>query len=173
MLLTDVLKESGIISELKHTKKDDVIKEMANVFFKNGYIEEKESFIDKIKQRENIESTGVGDGIAIPHARCDAVKELRVVFARSTTGVDFKAIDGKPVYLIFMISAPIGVKREYLQVIAKVARLLRNKNYKKKFIEASSTKDIMNIFYAFDDKFPREVQVKLKNGRVVHSKGGK
>jgi len=173
MLLTDVLKQQGIIAELQHTKKNDIIKEMADVFFKNGYIKEKEDFIKKIKQRESIESTGVGDGIAIPHARCEAVRSLKVVFGRSTTGVDFGALDKKPVYLIFMISAPLGIKREYLQVIAKVARLLRNKNYRKKLLEATSKKDIMNIFYAFDDKFPREVQVKLKNGRVIHSKGGK
>jgi len=172
MLLTDVLKESDVISELKHTKKDDVIKEIANVFFKNGYIKDKEPFIKKIKEREEIESTGVGDGIAIPHARCDAVKELRVVFARSTTGVDFNAMDSKPVYLIFMISASLGVKKEYLQVIAKIARLLKSKNYRKKLLEASSISEIMNIFYAFDDKFPKEVEVKMKNGRVIHSKGG-
>ncbi len=172
MLLTDVLKKSDIITELKHTKKDDVIKEIAEVFFKNSYIKDKGAFIKKIKEREEIESTGVGDGIAIPHARCDAVKKLRVVFARSSTGVDFSALDKKPVYLIFMISAPLGVKKEYLQVIAKVARLLRNKNYRKKLLEASSTSEIMNIFYAFDDKFPKEVEVKMKNGRVIHSKGG-
>ncbi len=171
MLLTDLIKEDRVILNLISVRKKDVIKEMAEHFHKLGLLEDVNAFINKILERESIESTGIGEGVAIPHARCDSVKELSVVFARSEQGVDFESMDGKPVHLIFMIGAPQDVKKEYLQTIAKIARLLKTKNYKEELLKATTVKEIMRVFNAFDDRFPKEMTVKTKNGRVIHQKG--
>jgi len=80
-------------------------------------------------------------------------------------------MDGKPVHLIFMIGAPQDVKKEYLQTIAKIARLLKTRNYKEELLKARTVKEIMKVFNAFDDRFPKEMTVKTKNGRVIHQKG--
>ena len=171
MLLTELIKEDRVILNLKSLTKKDAIKEMAEHFKQLGLVEDKDKFIEKILERESIESTGIGEGIAIPHARCDSVKELSVVFARSEQGVEFDSIDGKPVHLIFMIGAPQDVKKEYLQTIAKIARLLKTRHYKEDLLKAKTVKEIMQVFTSFDDRFPREMAVKTKNGRVIHQKG--
>ncbi len=171
MLLTDLIKEDRVILNLTSVRKKDVIKEMAEHFYKLGLVDDVNKFINKILERESIESTGIGEGVAIPHARCDSVKVLSVVFAHSEQGVDFESIDGKPVHLIFMIGAPQDVKKEYLQTIAKIARLLKTRNYKEELLKARTVKEIMMVFNAFDDRFPKEMTVKTKNGRVIHQKG--
>ena len=170
MLLQELMDERFIIMDLAGRTKDKAIEELAEIFVKNNIVEDKNEFVALIKKREEIESTGIGEGIAIPHARSNSVKELRVVFGKSKKGVDFKALDRRPVYLIFMIAAPNELRKPYLQAVAKVARFLRSKVLKEAIIKVSSPEEVMDLVRDFDGVIPEALRVKTKEGRVIHKK---
>ena len=171
MLLSDYITKDRVIFPLKSNDKEGALKEIVEKFNELGVIKDKDEFLKKIKEREAIESTGIGQGVAIPHARSETVKKLSVIFGKSNTGVEYDSIDGKPVNLIFMIAAPKEVKKEYLQLIAKIARLLKTNHYRDSLDRAKSINEILQVIVSFDDRFPREMKVYPKNGRVIHQKG--
>lgn len=168
MFLSDYVKKRNIILDLKGNDKNSIIKEMAQVLMDSGDVTDKESFVDGIMKREEIESTAIGKGIAIPHTRGEFCDHLSIALGRTKEGIDFKALDGKPVYFILMITAPITVQKEYLQVIAKVARFLKSEDNKKRILEAKTKEELFQVIKDFDARFPGAESVKTKDGRVVH-----
>lgn len=168
MLLQELINEEFIIMDLNARTKDEAIEELAELFVKNGIVENKTELITVIKQREEIESTGIGEGIAIPHARATSVKQLKIGFGRSKRGVDFKALDRRPVHFIFMIASPIELRKPYLQAVAKVARFLKSKVLKEALLKAESSKEIMDLVMDFDGVIPEAIKVETKKGRVIH-----
>jgi PTS system nitrogen regulatory IIA component len=121
MELRQFFTEDAIKLELESTTKDDVLKELISLL---GLDEKSEGMLYKmLKRRENLGSTGIGRGIAIPHCRSLVVNKLRVAFGRKAAGVDFKAIDEKPVNFFFLIVAPpLEVSNQYLPVLGKIAQ---------------------------------------------------
>jgi PTS system nitrogen regulatory IIA component len=121
MELRQFFTEDAIKLELESTTKDDVLKELISLL---GLDEKSEGMLYKmLKRRENLGSTGIGRGIAIPHCRSLVVSKLRVAFGRKASGVDFKAIDDKPVNFFFLIVAPpLEVSNQYLPVLGKIAQ---------------------------------------------------
>jgi nitrogen PTS system EIIA component len=121
MELRQFFTEDAIKLELESTTKDDVLKELISLL---GLDDKSEGMLYKmLKRRENLGSTGIGRGIAIPHCRSLVVSKLRVAFGRKTAGVDFKAIDDKPVNFFFLIVAPpLEVSNQYLPVLGKIAQ---------------------------------------------------
>lgn len=121
MLLQDFFSTDTIQLDLKAETKDDALKELASLF---GLDDKSEAILYKmLKRRENLGSTGIGRGIAIPHCRSLVVNRLRVAFGRKLSGLDFKAIDEKPVRYIFLIVAPpLEVSNQYLPVLGKIAQ---------------------------------------------------
>ncbi len=121
MELREFFSEDAIKLELEGTTKDDVLKELIHLL---GLDEKSEGMLFKmLKRRENLGSTGIGRGIAIPHCRSLVVNKLRVAFGRKSGGLDFKAIDEKPVNFLFLIVAPpLEVSNQYLPVLGKIAQ---------------------------------------------------
>ncbi len=121
MELREFFAEDAIQLELAGTTKDDILKELIGLL---RLPEKDEAMLFKmLKRRENLGSTGIGRGIAIPHCRSLVVNKLRVAFGRKTAGVDFKAIDDKPVHFFFLIVAPpLEVSNQYLPVLGKIAQ---------------------------------------------------
>lgn len=121
MLLRDFFSTDTIELELEAETKDEALKELVSLF---GLDEKSQGILFKmLKRRENLGSTGIGRGIAIPHCRSLVVNRLRVAFGRKASGLDFKAIDGKPVRHIFLIVAPpLEVSNQYLPVLGKIAQ---------------------------------------------------
>jgi len=121
MELREFFSEDAIKLELDGISKDDVLKELIGLL---GMDEKAEGMLFKmLKRRENLGSTGIGRGIAIPHCRSLVVSKLRVAFARKSGGLDFKAIDEKPVNFFFLIVAPpLEVSNQYLPVLGKIAQ---------------------------------------------------
>lgn len=173
MLLQELIDESLINVDLKPKVKDAVIEEMVDLLLKEGIISNKQEFVDVIKRRESIESTAIGDGIAIPHGRSPQVERLSVAFTRSKKGVDFSALDKKPVHLIFMIAAPQEARKEYLQAVAKIARLLKSNVMKERLLKADMPSKVMDILKEFDHAAPGELLIETKEGRVIYKKGKK
>ena len=145
MKISEVLKPEAIIMKIKSREKIAVLKELVTHMVANKFVEDGEEFQKALAKRENLESTGIGDGIAIPHARTDAVKNLVLAFARSEEGVEFSAIDGKPSYLIFLIASPVDKKSEYIMALAKLSRLLRKQEVRRLLKDADSPDEILNI----------------------------
>lgn len=123
--ISELLPRSAVILELAANEKQAVIRELAAPLVASGIVTDEAEFVRAILRRENLESTGIGFGVAIPHARTDAVTTAVLAFGRSSTGVDFNSLDGKPSHLIFLIAAPEAMKREYIWTLAKLSSLLR------------------------------------------------
>jgi fructose-specific phosphotransferase system IIA component len=126
MKLSEMLSTNLIETNLKAKSKDEVLEEMVELLFKAGKIKEKEKILDAIKKREELMSTGIGHGVAIPHAKCDGVDKLVAAFGRSKNGIDFKSLDGEPVYLFFILLSPEGVTGPHIKALAKISRLLKH-----------------------------------------------
>ncbi|MDD5454689.1 MAG: PTS sugar transporter subunit IIA [Candidatus Ratteibacteria bacterium] len=167
-MLIEVIDRDLIISELRCKDKEGVIREMASKFSQAGVIQNEDSFINAIRTRENIESTAIGGGIAIPHARSDTVEKLVVALGRSSEGVDFASLDGKPVHLIFMIGCSSSETKTYLQVLARIARLCKNKKMRESLMSAKNVDAILCFLKGFDIGSDKPEPVKLKDGRMIY-----
>ena len=167
-MLTEVLSEELIITELKSNTKDEVLEEMISHLVRTGVVKEKDTFTKAVKEREKLETTAIGSGVAIPHARSEVVEGMAVVFAKSREGVDLQSLDEKPVHLVFMIACSQNIGKEYLQILARIARLCKNSKMKDSLIKAQDTKEIMSLFKGFDAGSDKFEAVRLKKGRTVY-----
>jgi fructose-specific phosphotransferase system IIA component len=167
-MLIEVIEEGLIIPELKSKDKNEVIEELASKFKEVGVIKDKNVFIEAIKEREALESTAIGNYIAIPHARSDTVERFAVALGKSTEGVDFKSLDGKVVHLIFMIGCPSGVTKEYLQILARIARLCKNEKMREGLLKTKDVDEILCFIKGFDIGSGKPEPVELKNGRTIY-----
>ncbi|MEO0137487.1 MAG: PTS sugar transporter subunit IIA [candidate division WOR-3 bacterium] len=143
--ISNFLKPDAVIMEMHATEKLDAIRELVEFMVNKNIARNKEQLFEALAKRENLESTGIGDGIAIPHARTDAVDDLVFVFARSSAGIDFSSIDGKPSHIIFLIASPENKKSEYIIALAKLSRLLRKISVREQLRKANDPQEVINI----------------------------
>ncbi len=131
--------------DLVSTTKTDAIKELVDMLDAAGYLTDANAFLNAVFEREKVGSTGIGKGIAIPHSRTAMVRNVVVAVGRSTVGVDFEAIDNRPVHLIFLIAAPVESGGLYLKALARLSRLLRYQDFRNRLMDASSVDEIVQI----------------------------
>lgn len=146
MRIKDILSPESMIMDLKATDKEAAINEMADLEVATGIVNNKEEFVKSIWARENESTTGIGEGIAMPHARNKSINKARVLFAKSEKGIDFNSLDGQPVHLFFMITAPDGADNTHLQALAKLSGLLVNPDLIAKLKAATKPEEIIDIF---------------------------
>ena len=103
--------------------------------------------------REKLGSTGIGDGIAIPHGKLAGLEEMVVAFGRSRSGIAFEAMDGKPVHLFFLLMAPENSAGQHLKVLAKISRMLKDAGFRKNLLEAKTHDDLVRLISEKDDEF--------------------
>ncbi|HAV92215.1 TPA: PTS sugar transporter subunit IIA [candidate division WOR-3 bacterium] len=144
--LYELLNESLVRSDLKSASKSDVIDELAEILVSNEIIKDKVSLMDKLVEREKIETTGVGHGIAIPHARTETVNGLALCFGVSREGIDYDALDGKPVNIFFLIVSNEENKNRYIQLLARISRICRKDSFREKIMNSETEKEIISIF---------------------------
>jgi mannitol/fructose-specific phosphotransferase system IIA component (Ntr-type) len=144
MELREFFSEDAVQLELGGTTKDDILKELIGLL---GLDEKNEQMLFKmLKRRENLGSTGIGRGIAIPHCRSLVVSKLRVAFGRKKTGVDFKAMDGQPVHFFFLIVAPpLEVSNQYLPVLGKIAQFSKEPNLPERLLALTEPAQFMQL----------------------------
>lgn len=147
MELREFFAEDAIQLNLAGTTKDDILKELIGLL---KLPEKDEATLFKmLKRRENLGSTGMGRGIAIPHCRSMVVSKLRVAFGRKPAGVDFKALDDKPVHFFFLIVAPpLEVSNQYLPVLGKIAQFSKEGDVPEKLMSLSDPKQFMELLAA-------------------------
>ena len=146
MDIRDLLMTDLMIMDLKATTKNEVIDEMVHNLFVKGIIDDEEVYKKDILKREAESSTGMGEGIAIPHAHDTAVKKPAVMFARSVNGVDYRSMDGQPAHLFFMIAAPEGGDNTHLQALAALSQVLMNPDVVNALKAADTPQKVQDIF---------------------------
>ena len=144
MELREFFSDDAIKLELEGTSKDDVLMELIGLLKLD---EKNEQMLFKmLKRRENLGSTGIGRGIAIPHCRSLVVNRLRVAFGRKRTGLDFKAIDDKPVHFLFLIVAPpLEVSNQYLPVLGKIAQFAKEAEVPERLLQLTEPAQFMRL----------------------------
>ena len=173
MRIKDILSPESMIMDLKATTKDEAISEMADLEVATGIVNNKEKFVESIWAREKESTTGIGGGIAMPHARNEYINKARVLFAKSEKGVDFDSLDQQPVYLFFMITAPAGADNTHLQALAKLSSLLINPDLVEKLKAAKTAEEVIDLFSqaeADKDKEDAEREAKLAAKKEAEAK---
>lgn len=173
MRIKDILSPESMIMDLKATTKDEAISEMADLEVATGIVNNKEKFVESIWAREKESTTGIGGGIAMPHARNEYINKARVLFAKSEKGVDFDSLDQQPVHLFFMITAPAGADNTHLQALAKLSSLLINPDLVEKLKAAKTADEVIDLFSqaeADKDKEDAEREAKLAAKKEAEAK---
>ena len=143
MNLLDILSPESTIVDLKGESKEDIIAELVNSLVVGDSITDRDQVLQAVLDREKIMSTGIGDGIAIPHGKSAAVTELVAAMGTQRRGVDFDALDGEPAFVFFLLVSPANVSGPHIKALARISRLLKNDAFKKKLIEANSAEEII------------------------------
>lgn len=146
MKITDLMLKETMIMDLQATTKEAALNELIASLSASGRINDAVEFKQAILKREGESSTGIGGGIAMPHAKTKAVNEATVVFAKSAKGVDFEALDGEPAYLFFMIAAPDGAGNTHLRTLAALSRLLIDSDFIQQLMNTSSPEEVTRLF---------------------------
>jgi fructose PTS system EIIBC or EIIC component len=145
MKITDLLTKETIILYLKAKTKEEVIDELVAKLQEAGVLRDAQMFKEAIFAREAQSTTGVGDGIAIPHAKTAAVKRPAVAFGRSESGIDYDALDGKPSHLFFMIAAPEGANNTHLEALARLSSMLMDSSFRTRIESASDEEEFIRL----------------------------
>lgn len=152
MKIMDFLNEKAVTANLQAADKDGTIKELVDLLYKAGCIREKEKMCKILMNREALGSTGIGQGVGIPHGKCDGVKELVAAFGLSQKGVNFDSLDGEPVHIFFLLVAPEDSAGPHLKALARISRLLKDKIFRESLKQCKDEKSILKLIEDEDTK---------------------
>lgn len=150
MTVSHYLKSDYCIMDLQSQNKEEAIREIIKRISSSGRILDEEKFTKDVLERENLGSTGIGHNVAIPHARSPVVKEFMIGFAKSNRGVDFNALDGEKVNLIFLMGADPKELNLYLRILAELSKLLMNNSFRQSLLSAADGKEVLRIIEQFE-----------------------
>ena len=145
MKIAEFLDENAINCELKGTTKDAVIREAVGLLVRAGSIKEKDvgKVVQILLDREALGSTGIGQGVAIPHGKCDCVSQLVGAVGISKSGIEFDSLDGEPTYIFFLLVAPQDSAGPHLKALARISRLLKDKHFRESLRNSKDPKVLM------------------------------
>ncbi len=154
MKLSDLIDTKAIVSELESTTKEDVIKELIDALAAAGKIDGKDNkkLIAALMAREQLGSTGIGQGLAVPHAKHNSVGNLVAAFGRSKKGIDFDSLDGEPVYLVFLLLSNKEASGQHLEALAYITKLLRDDLFCRFLKEAKDHAELVELLKEADQK---------------------
>ena len=154
MHLAQILKLEFLNDNLQAKTKTEVLAELSGMIVKGSPKLDQSQILDVLQKREKLGSTGIGDGIAIPHGKIGALEDLVVAFGRSRNGVAFDSIDGKPVHLFFLLLAPENCTGQHLKALAKISKMLKANNFRRNLMEAKSKSELYKIIIEQDEACP-------------------
>ncbi|MFA5410419.1 MAG: PTS sugar transporter subunit IIA [Candidatus Omnitrophota bacterium] len=154
MKIMDFLSKKAIITDIKSTKKEEVIRELVEALINAGEIEKRNrnKLIEALLAREALGSTAIGQGVAIPHAKADCVEKLIAVFGLSKKGIDFDSLDGEPAFIFFLLLAPQDSAGPHLKALARISRLLKDKYFRDSLRACEDEKSVIRIISQEDEK---------------------
>ena len=153
MRIEDILKKDSIIADLVGTNKEEVLREVTDFLQSQGLIKNKESLLNTLIEREKLGSTGIGENVAIPHGKSDELSKMVTVFARSLKGVDFEALDQKPVHFVCMVIAPSNSTGQHLKTLARISRIFKSQNLRDGILKLQNADQIYSLLLEEDSKF--------------------
>ncbi len=148
--ITDYLKENLIELDLKAKTKDEVLDELSKLLGASHKVTSIQEVKKALDEREKIGSTGVGKGVAIPHAKTESVESLTIALGISKTKINFNSLDNEPVSIFFVFASPKKDTQKYLRVLARISRFLREPEFKTKIQNCNSTKEIIECIESFE-----------------------
>ncbi|MDZ7369595.1 MAG: PTS sugar transporter subunit IIA [candidate division KSB1 bacterium] len=146
MRIIDYMRHSLIFLDLEAANKEEAIIKTVELMKARGAVKNVQKFVDAVFERESLGSTAIGKGVALPHARTQEIDQITIAMTRLKKGVDFGAADGEPVNLIFLLGTPLKAVSEYLAVLAKLSRLIREDKTRKRLLKAKTLTDVETIF---------------------------
>ncbi|MFH1678607.1 MAG: PTS sugar transporter subunit IIA [Candidatus Omnitrophota bacterium] len=154
MKIMDFLSKKAIITDLKAVKKEDVLRELVDALINGGEIEKRcrNKLIEALMAREALGSTAIGQGVGIPHAKSDCVNKLVAAFGLSRKGVNFDSLDGDPVYIFFLLLAPLDSAGPHLKALARIPRLLKDKYFRDSLRQSQDEKTVIRIITQEDER---------------------
>ncbi len=153
MKILDILAEESVVSEIKAVTKKETIEEMAKVASRVDDRIDQDALTQVLLEREKLGSTGIGDGVAIPHGKLASIDRVIAVFGRSIDGVDFDSMDGGKAHLFFLLVAPESSTGDHLKALARVSRLMKSPEFRMSLMEAKSREEIFRVFSEEDAKY--------------------
>lgn len=153
MKIMDILVRDGAILDLASDTKEAVLEEMARSLAAAEKGLSAERLLQVLLEREALQSTGIGEGVAIPHGKMPGLEHLVACFARSVKGVDFESIDGQPTHLFFLLVVPEHSGGQHLKALARISRFFRDAEFRKKLMGAASLEDVFRAIEEEDAKF--------------------
>ena len=142
MRIEEILKESCVVADIKGKTKGETLFELVDVLKKANLIHNIEKAVNVILEREKLGSTGIGDGVAIPHGKMKGIHNIVCAFGRSKDGVDFDAVDRKPVHIFFLLLAPEDSASLHLKMLSRISKILRDPSFRKRLMELTDAHDI-------------------------------
>ena len=152
MKILDILDKETIVSELVSRNKEGVLRELVRVLMRVEKQINEERIMEILMERESLGSTGIGEGVAIPHGKSKDLKRLLASFGRSNPGMDFQSMDGKPTHLFFLLVAPENSAGIHLKALARISRLMKDQTFRQRLVEAKSAEEIYYLFAESDEK---------------------
>lgn len=152
MKIVEFLNEKAITANLKATTKEAALRELVDLLAKAEGIKNKEDLLKVLMNRESLGSTGIGQGVGIPHAKTNTVKKLVAALGISETGVNFDALDGEPVHIFFLLVAPEDSAGPHLKGLARISRLLKDKFFRESLKQLKEDKAILKLIKEEDAK---------------------
>lgn len=146
MKVSELLQENFILTKFKNTDKEDVINELIDLYKNNDKVVDIEQVRKSVLDREKIMSTGVGKGFAIPHGKTNAVKDILAAFGKSDEPIDYEALDGKPVNLIFLLVGKDNLVSSHIKLLSRISRLMNKDDFRQRLMEAKSALEIQKVF---------------------------
>ncbi|OJE32216.1 PTS fructose transporter subunit IIC [Bacillus tropicus] len=146
MKITELLKRDTVIMNLTASNKEAVIDELVEKLYGANRLNSKAEFKEAILKRESQSTTGIGEGIAIPHAKTKAVKQPAICFGRSVSGINYESLDGQPAHLFFMIAASEGADNTHLETLSRLSTLLMEEGFRKQLLEAKDEEELLRLF---------------------------
>jgi PTS system nitrogen regulatory IIA component len=150
MKIMDFLSQEAIVVDLKATDKKSAIIELVNVLGKTKKIKKTDEIINVILEREKLGSTGIGQGVAIPHGKIDVLREQMGVLGISHKGIEFNSLDGELVHIVFLLVGPVEVAGQHLKALSRISRLFKDKFLRQTIKGAKTTEDVVKIIQQED-----------------------
>ena len=146
MKVSELLEDKYILTEFKSNSKEEVINELIDLFKDDPKVDDLEKVRSAVLDREKIMSTGVGKGFAIPHGKTSAVKDVIAAFGKSNKDIDYDALDGNPVHLVFLLVGRDDTVSKHIKLLSRISRLMNKDDFRQKLLEANSKEEILNVF---------------------------
>lgn len=146
MRVSEILSKEFIIADLNSTDKESAINEIIDLFINDPRVDDIEKVRQAVLDREKIMSTGVGKGFAIPHGKTDSVKEIIAAFGRKKDGIEYDALDGNPVNLIFLLVGRDTMISAHIKLLSRVSRMMNKDDFRLRLLNAETSEEIMNVF---------------------------